>query len=64
MKVESIWDKSNSSLSLSKLLTYAAGFASDVPARREALLTKAKTTYLDGEGDTIYVALDDELKDA
>jgi hypothetical protein len=64
MKVASIWDKSNSSLSLSRLVTAAAGFASDVPARREDLLTKAKTTYLDGEGNTIYVSLDDELKDA
>ena len=64
MKVESIWDKSNSSLSLSRLVTVAAGFASDVRAQRKDLITKAKTTYLDGEGDTIYVSLDDELKDA
>ena len=63
-KVATIWDKSNSNVSMTKLLAVAAGYIANDAARREGLIAKAKTTYLDEDGDEVNVSLDDELKDA
>lgn len=64
MKVAEIWDQWTLNFSVSKLLALAVGFIDDAAAQRDALIAKAKVTYLDEDGDEVYISSDEEVKDA
>ncbi len=67
MQVNKIWDKSNSSLSIQKLLTKAAVFA-DLENSGDGAwgiyVANPTTTYIDEDGDEVNVSFDEELNDA
>ena len=68
MLVAEIWDAPSSSLSFAKMLSVVAGFAvnesdgKENAQGREALLAKAKATFLDEDEDEVCVSSDKELK--
>lgn len=68
MKVKKIWDKSRSNFSIEKLLALVAGFAnlenSNQLVQGGTFVAKAKTTYIDEDGDEVTISSDDELKDS